>query len=184
MCVCLYVCQLTPCQAMVPPSYLHTHALNINVVQYHEYSWWPKSCTSFCSPRSPLDSMLTFGFSILGDLPKKSTLNKGEAGEWFALKSSLVGWCKILAINRCKKSLKCGFMYALTSKCSSSIQWKISWSEIAIHSSCLSGECCERWDARGPSLCGFSRSSRHDTPDLVSFYQSGCRTCRTCWNSS
>ena len=32
----------------------------------------------------------------------------------------------------------------------------------------------------GPSVCGFSRSSRHDTPDLLSFYQSGCRTCRNC----
>ena len=104
MFVRLYVCQLTPCQAMAPHFDLHTHALNINVVQYHEYSWWPKSCTSLCSPRSPLDSMLTLVFSILGDRRKKSTLNKGEAGEWFALKSSPVRWCKILAINRCKKT--------------------------------------------------------------------------------
>ena len=37
------------------------------------------------------------------------------------------------------------FLCALTSKCSSSIRWRISWGEIAIHSSCLPGECCEQW---------------------------------------
>ena len=128
----------------------------------------------YAPPDPPSTQCWRLFFSILGDLPKNQHWTRGSR-EWFDSKTSPVGWCKILAINRCKKVWSAVLCMRWRRSARQAFNEKSHGARspftAVVSPDNVANSGCEHLVGcfDGPSVCGFSRSSRHDTPDLPHF---------------